>query len=394
MSIQTLIEAGPFIAGTAESLSGEQREITNPGTGELVGRVTDATAQDADRAVAAAQAAFRDWARLGYADRGRIIHACAEAFEAHVDELTPILVAEQGKTIREAKIELRKAADTLEHYAGLSRAGPRDQRPQRRPRRRGAHAAPPARRGRRDRPVELPHDAAVQQARPRLPGGQHRGRQARRHDARSRRCAWPRSSTRPGLPAGVLTSSPAPVRVVGEALVKHPGVRKVAFTGSTPVGERVHALAAEGSKRVTLELGGIGPDDHLRRRRPQEGRQRRRDGPLLQLRPGVPGDQAAVRLRERGRRGHRGRRGQGQAPAGGDRQRLRLPARPDAHRAPARDHGAPDRRVRGRDPRRRRAPRRPRRRLVPRADGRRSSPAATRRWRARRSSGPRCRSGA
>jgi len=121
VSIQTLIEHGPFIGGTAEPLSGEQREITNPGTGELVGRVTDSTAQDADRAVAAAQAAFRDWARLGYADRGRIIHACAEAFEAHVDELTAILVAEQGKTIREAKIELHKAADTLEHYAGLAR---------------------------------------------------------------------------------------------------------------------------------------------------------------------------------------------------------------------------------------------------------------------------------
>ena len=69
----------------------------------------------------AARAAFEGWARLGYADRGKVIHACAEAFEAHVDELTPILVAEQGKTIREAKIELHKAADTLEHYAGLSR---------------------------------------------------------------------------------------------------------------------------------------------------------------------------------------------------------------------------------------------------------------------------------
>ena len=45
---------------------------------------------------------------------------CAEAFEAHVDELVPILVAEQGKTIREARIELHKAADTLEHYAGLA----------------------------------------------------------------------------------------------------------------------------------------------------------------------------------------------------------------------------------------------------------------------------------
>ena len=61
------------------------------------------------------------WARLGYSDRGKILHACAEAFEAHVDELVPILVAEQGKTIREAKIELHKAADTLEHYAGMQK---------------------------------------------------------------------------------------------------------------------------------------------------------------------------------------------------------------------------------------------------------------------------------
>ena len=57
MSTQTLIEHGPFIAGVAEPLAGEQREITNPGTGELVGRVTSATAQDADRAVKAARCA-------------------------------------------------------------------------------------------------------------------------------------------------------------------------------------------------------------------------------------------------------------------------------------------------------------------------------------------------
>ncbi len=70
---------------------------------------------------ATAHAAQRAWGRLGYAERGQHLHQIATAFEAHVDELVPILVAEQGKTIREAKIELHKAADTLEHYAGLSR---------------------------------------------------------------------------------------------------------------------------------------------------------------------------------------------------------------------------------------------------------------------------------
>ena len=60
MSTQTLIEHGPFIAGVAEPLAGAHREITNPGTGELVGRVTAATADDADRAVQELKALLED----------------------------------------------------------------------------------------------------------------------------------------------------------------------------------------------------------------------------------------------------------------------------------------------------------------------------------------------
>ncbi len=62
-----------------------------------------------------------------------------------------------------------------------------------------------------------------------------------------------------GLPPGVFTVTPGKGSVVGEALVTHPLVRKVAFTGSTPIGEHVAAQAAKGSKRVTLELGGSDP---------------------------------------------------------------------------------------------------------------------------------------
>jgi succinate-semialdehyde dehydrogenase/glutarate-semialdehyde dehydrogenase len=258
VSTQTLIEHGPFIAGTAEPLSGDQREITNPGTGELVGRVTDSTAQDADRAVQAAQEAFKDWARLGYADRGRIIHACAEAFEAHVDELTPILVAEQGKTVREAKIELRKAADTLEHYAGLSRQV------------RGisVHNVDPGVEARTLRrplgvvaaivPWNFPTTLLCNKLGPAfLAGNTVVAKPADTTPFTTLRLAEIFHAA--GLPAGVLNVLPGAGAVVGEALVRHPGVRKIAFTGSTPVGERVHALAAEGSKRVTLELGGSDP---------------------------------------------------------------------------------------------------------------------------------------
>ena len=112
----------------------------------------------------------------------------------------PILVAEQGKTIREAKIELHKAADTLEHYAGHAEGGPRRLRPRARRRRRRPRAAPPARRGGGDRAVELPDDAAVQQARAGAAVRQHRRRQARRLDAADDAAPRRDPRARPGCP--------------------------------------------------------------------------------------------------------------------------------------------------------------------------------------------------
>src|SRR5579862_1029695 len=112
---------GAFIDGQAQASETQTLTITNPGTGETVGLVTNSSPETVDAAVRAAAAAGRGWARLGYADRGRILHACAEAFDGHVEELVPMLVAEQGKTLREARLELHKAAETLEHYAGLAK---------------------------------------------------------------------------------------------------------------------------------------------------------------------------------------------------------------------------------------------------------------------------------
>jgi succinate-semialdehyde dehydrogenase/glutarate-semialdehyde dehydrogenase len=237
---------------------GDVREICNPGTGELVGRVESATPEQADEAVRAAHAAFGDWARRGYVDRGSVLHACAEAFEAHVDELTPILVAEQGKTIREAKIELHKAADTLEHYAGMAKQI------------RGVsvHGLDPGVDGRVIRrplgvvaaivPWNFPTTLLCNKLGPALLcGNTVVAKPADTTPLTTLRLG--EILTEAGLPPGVLTVVTGPGSVVGEALVTHPLVRKVAFTGSTPVGEHVAALAAKGSKRVTLELGGSDP---------------------------------------------------------------------------------------------------------------------------------------
>jgi acyl-CoA reductase-like NAD-dependent aldehyde dehydrogenase len=260
MSTQTerVSERGVFVDGAAEPLQGAGREIRNPATGELVARVTESTAEHADRAVRAARTAFGGWARLGYAERGKLLHACAEAFEAHVEELVPLLVAEQGKTIREARIELHKAADTLEHYAGLSRAV------------RGAsvNGLDPGVDGRVIRrplgvvaaivPWNFPTTLLCNKLGPALLcGNTVVAKPADTTPLTTLRLGEVLSEA--GLPPGVFNVLPGAGAVVGEALVKHPLVRKVAFTGSTPVGEHVAALAAVGSKRVTLELGGSDP---------------------------------------------------------------------------------------------------------------------------------------
>src|SRR3954470_15155629 len=254
----TALERGAFVAGSAEPVEGETLTIANPATGAVVGHVTSASAETVDRAVKAAHAAFPEWSRRSLTDRGAILHAAAEAFDASVDDLAPGLVAEQGKTMREAKIELHKAAETLEHYAGLAKAVSGI----------AVHGLDPGVEGRVLRrplgvvgaivPWNFPTTLLCNKLGPALLCG-------------NTVVAKPADTTPlttlrlgeilrdAGLPEDVLRVLPGTGAEAGEALVTHPLVRKVAFTGSTPTGERVAALAAKGSKRVTLELGGSDP---------------------------------------------------------------------------------------------------------------------------------------
>ena len=112
---------GCFIDGSVEPVGGDTLSIHDPATGELVGTVTAATASDVDRAVRSAHAAFAEWSRRSITDRAKILRAGAELLDARAHELAPGLTAEQGKPLREARMEIRKAADTLDHYASMGK---------------------------------------------------------------------------------------------------------------------------------------------------------------------------------------------------------------------------------------------------------------------------------
>jgi acyl-CoA reductase-like NAD-dependent aldehyde dehydrogenase len=259
MAVQAAtLERGAFLEGAIEPIGEDALTITDPATGAHVGRVTSASGDTVDRAVRSAQAAFGAWSRRAITDRGAVLHAGAEALLERVDELAPGLVAEQGKTLREAKLELRKAADTLEHYAGLGKQV------------RGiaVHGLDPGVEGRVLRrplgvvaaivPWNFPTTLLANKLGPALLcGNTVVAKPADTTPFTTLRLA--EILTEAGLPPGVLNVVPGTGPVAGEAVVGHPLVRKVAFTGSTPTGQRVAALAAQGAKRVTLELGGSDP---------------------------------------------------------------------------------------------------------------------------------------
>jgi len=259
MSTQTITtHAGAFIDSREHVTSGEPLPITNPATGAVFAEVPAAAPADVNAAVVAAAAAFPEWQSLGVSTRGEVLGRAAHHVEEHIEELIPILTREQGKTFRDSRIELTKAVDTLMHYVGLSRAL------------RGAHTpnlAPGVDGFVLRRPLgvvgaivpwNFPTTLLCNKLGPAVVAG-------------NTVVAKPADTTplttlrfaellaRGGLPAGVFNVVTGDGPGTGMALVEHPGVRKIAFTGSTRVGERIMAAAARGCKRVTLELGGSDP---------------------------------------------------------------------------------------------------------------------------------------
>jgi acyl-CoA reductase-like NAD-dependent aldehyde dehydrogenase len=254
----TTTYAGAFIDGAEHQNRGDALPVTNPADGRVFAQVAGARSADVDAAVASARRAFGDWSALAVSKRGEILGKAASHLEEHLGELIPLLTREQGKTLRDARIELTKAVDTLMHYVGLSKAL------------RGAHTPnlDPGVDGivlRRPLgvvgaivPWNFPTTLLSNKLAPALVAGNTVvAKPANTTPLTTLRFA--ELLAEGGLPQGVFNVITGRGSEAGEALATHPDVRKIAFTGSTPVGEQIMALCAKGTKRVTLELGGSDP---------------------------------------------------------------------------------------------------------------------------------------
>ena len=258
MSTATRAEAGAFIDGAAHRSGGAPLPVTNPADGRAFTEVASATAADVNAAVRSARRAFEDWAALAVSRRGEILGDAARRVREHIDELAPLLTREQGKTLRESRIELNRAVETLEHYAGLSKALRGGYAPHIDPGTDGLVLRRPLGVVGAIVPWNFPTTLLCNKLGPALVAG-------------NTVVAKPAGTTplttlrlvellaEAGLPPGVVNVVTGPGAETGEALVSHPDVRKIAFTGSTRIGERIMSLASRGTKRLTLELGGSDP---------------------------------------------------------------------------------------------------------------------------------------
>src|SRR5262249_8364999 len=113
-----LIIAGEQSDASGGGVSG----IRTPATGELVDRVAAATREDVDHAIDAAQSSFRKWSAVAPPQRAEILYKAAHLLTDREKDLARLLSQEQGKPMREAILEIRRFAHTLEHYAGLAKS--------------------------------------------------------------------------------------------------------------------------------------------------------------------------------------------------------------------------------------------------------------------------------
>jgi acyl-CoA reductase-like NAD-dependent aldehyde dehydrogenase len=249
----------PFIDGKAIDGRGGRAAIINPATEEAWCEVAMADATAVEKAASGAQRAFEQgWRDMTPGKRAEILFSIARLIRQHAEELALLDLRSVGKPIADARDEVALGARVFEYYAGavgkffgqtipVARGG--FDFTLRQPM--GVVAAIV--------PWNFPFPITCWKVAPALAAGNSVVlKPANLSPLSALRLAA--LATEAGLPGGVFQVLPGSGADVGEALVQHPLVRKVSFTGSTSVGSRIMQLASRDMKRISLELGGKSPN--------------------------------------------------------------------------------------------------------------------------------------
>ncbi len=241
-----------------DAQSGKTIEVHNPATGEIVGAVPRGAVSEVDAAVEAAAKAFPAWAAMSPSKRAALMHAAAEKMKAAVPEIARLLTLEQGKPLAHATLEASRVQENLEYYAGLADKIRGDYVPLEDPGKFGLTLRRPIGVVVAITPWNFPLTLMANKICPALATGCTIVlKPASTTPLATQRAVEVINSA--GLPPGVLNIVHGAGSEIGDALVTHRKVNKIAFTGQTETGKRIMKLAADNVTRVTLELGGSDP---------------------------------------------------------------------------------------------------------------------------------------
>ena len=251
-----MLIGGEWRAGSAQ----QEIEVVNPATEDTVASVPAGSAADVELAVETAKRAFGDWSRTDTEKRAGILAKAADLIHENAKSLAQTLTAEQGKPVAEAIGEVNHLAHGVRFYAEAATKV------------RGAYQELPSTMGqsyglviRRPMgvcaaitPYNFPLTLLGTKVAPALASGNTVvAKPAATTPLATLEVA--RLFAEAGVPDGVLNVVTGRGSEIGDALVSHPDVRRVAFTGSTPVGRHIAGLAGPDLKRLSLELGGSDP---------------------------------------------------------------------------------------------------------------------------------------
>jgi aldehyde dehydrogenase (NAD+) len=262
LAAKTKVESGQLLIDGQWVDGVKTFDTINPATGEVLTQVAEGSAADVDRAVAAARRAFEDrngaWRKLSASERGRMIWRLADLLERNIDEFAELETLDNGKPIFESRyVDMPMVVDVLRYYAGLATKIHGET----------INANETAFTYTLREPVgvvgmivpwNFPLLLASWKLGPALACGNTVVWKPASQTSLST-LRFGKLAVEAGVPAGVINIVTGPGSI-GRAMVQHPGIDKIAFTGSTAVGQEIMRGAAGTLKRITLELGGKSPN--------------------------------------------------------------------------------------------------------------------------------------
>jgi len=254
-----LLKTGAYINGQwVASDSGDTLDVTNPATGEVIARVASCGTAETRRAIEVAQAAQLEWCQRSIKERAAILRKWFNLMMDAQEDLAQILTAEQGKPLAEARGEIAYGASYIEWFAEEGKRVYGDVIPNPTQDKRLVCIKQPVGVVACITPWNFPNAMLTRKIAPALAAGCTVVCKPANATPLSA-YAFAELAERAGVPAGVINLVTGRTSEIGKELTSNPIVRKLTFTGSTPVGKQLMAECAATVKRTSMELGGNAP---------------------------------------------------------------------------------------------------------------------------------------